>query len=783
MSIINKVLNYIVAILFAYMFSYAAWIFAKPFVLTPLVFQNSIDLQLSFQNSEYDSFFLKYDNDGNKANSSFTFGQKGDTKALSIMVPYPKAKSVYFGFGKKGSIVKIDSLSVNGENISLTELYNSLDTQGFIVGKSKDSDSIYLKSKGDSLYKFEFTDKLNYISEEELEELSESEKLISYSLFAIIFIVSLSSFLLFKKVASSASTKNTVTFIYSLICISFLIQSFCLISGYKFIAGIEEENNITLNFIKYESNLLPLIIFILVPTVLSIRFKTISIKIPLCLLSLIGIVILGIDNFVSCTFGSRFIFQGATGFVVDIKTAIPFFFNYISTTNGFIAIMTVVLFVIFVIKFFTKELEKKIIVYGYAIICFFSLIFAFWKYPYSDFDIYFANVFQVNHFTTSDMGDYQRPFSDTYTNREKLDYKWTVQEGLNKQQNVIVILVESLTCDLTMICNNNSDKELMPNLVQIANNGLVFDNYYSDAFSTSMATLSVIKSFPTFPQRNTIDDEHGKNKYVQYLLKQNDLVDAFNKSGYKTSFFSSTDLVFFMDKNLELTNFDEIYDSDSGIFDKNDKKFVFNSVSDEVLFNSILKYIDTNKNENKLFMMTKTASSHVPFESPWGSQDFDNSFLYTDYALSKFIRELEKRNYFDDGIVVITGDHQPWGYVKSNENRGLFGKNQVPLIILDKNKERRLNHTMFSHASLGVYIQSLMLDSYRLNKFNADPIHSDKPALMLAYEFDKQIFAIVKQGEKESRIKFNGDDSEFMNDVFDNEYENDILGYLSSCSL
>lgn len=765
------------------MFSYAAWIFAKPFVLYPIDLQNNIDLQLSYQNSEHESFVLQYDRQSNQNGLSFTFGQKGDTKSLNIKVPYLKSKSVYFGFGKKGNIVKIDSISVNGENISLNELLNSLDSQGFIVGKSKNSDSIYLKSKGDSLYKFDLLDKMRYLSEEELEELSESENLISYSLFAFILITSLSSFILFIKVASQTLAKNTISFIYAITTIVFLINSFCLISGYKFIAGIPEESNITLNFLKFESNLLPLIIFILLPTVLSTIFNNLLIRSMLHLLSLVFLVTLGIDNFVISTFGARFLFHGATGFLVDLKTAIPFFFNYISTTNGFIACMTVFLFVIFVIIINRKEFAKRIIVPGYLFICISSLIFAFWKFPYSDFDIYFANVFQVNNFTTADMGDYQRPFSDDYSNRKQLDYNWTTQSGLNKQQNVMIILVESLTCDLTTICNTNSDKELMPNLAKIAKNGLVFDNYFSDAFSTSMATLTVIKSFPTFPQRNSIDEEHGKNQHVQYLLNQNDLVDAFNRNGYKTSFISSTDLVFLMDKNLELTNFNKIFDSNSALFDKKDKKFVFNSVSDEVLFNSILTYLDNNKNEQKLFLMTKTASSHVPFESPWGSQDFDNSFLYTDYALSNFIKELENIHYFDNGIVVITGDHQAWGYVKSNENRGIFGKNQVPLIILDKNKEYRVNHTMFSHASLGVYIQSLMLDSYKLNKFNADPIHSEKPAVILAYEFDKQIFAIVKQGEKESRIKFNGDASEFIDDVFDEADEKDILGYLSSCSL
>ena len=748
-----------------------------------MVLQNVLEMDISYENSSYDTFAIRFADNSQKDDLTFTFSEVGDEKILTVPIPYDKSNDFSIYFGKKGNIVKISSIKINGEELSLDDFYNSLYKQHFTVGKSKTGNAVYLKSEGDRLYKFAFSERMTYLSEDDLQQLSDSDKFLSYALFGIIFLSTVLYLILGRKFFRTQTARNTFYYLSCLFILLFLIHAFCMIVGYKFIVGIVEEDDYYLNFLKYESNLIPLLIFIMFPAVLSKLFNNRIIKVLLCAVSFCLIVIIGFDNFASTTFGARLQFNTATGFAVDFKTAIPFFLNYVSTTNGFIAIGSALIFLFFAVGFFSAEIRSKTVAVVYSLICLSSLIPAFWKFPQSDFDIYFANVFQVNNITTAKMGNYQTEFSDDYPYRKNLNYEWKTEPGLNKKQNVIVILVESLTCDLTQMCGDVADKELMPNLAQRASKSLFFDNYYSDSFSTSMAVLSVVKSFPAFPQKSGRDEDYGQNKYVKDLLNQNDLVTAFSREGYRTSFFSSTDLIFMMDKHLELTHFQEIYDSRSDIFNREDQKFIFNSVSDEVLFENILKYVNEHKDGEKLFLMTKTASSHVPFNSPWGSQDFDNSFRYTDYALEKFLNSLEKSNYFDNGIVVITGDHQPWGFVKSRSEDGVYSRNHVPLLVIGGGLENGVNHTMFSHSSLGVYLQSLMLSSYKRNKFNADPVHSVDPALIIAYEFDKQIFAIAKKGDKESRIKFNGDDTAFVNKIFDDGYEHDVLGYLASCSL
>ena len=109
--------------------------------------------------------------------------------------------------------------------------------------------------------------------------------------------------------------------------------------------------------------------------------------------------------------------------------------------------------------------------------------------------------------------------------------------------------------------------------------------------------------------------------------------------------------------------------------------------------------------------------------------------------------------------------------------------NHVPLIIIDGTHTASVNHTYFSHSSLGVYIQSLILPEYKLNRYSADVAFSTEPETILYYENEKRNYVIVKVGELEAEVLLNGDNSEFLQHVFDEETEKAVLGYIAGCKV
>ena len=175
-----------------------------------------------------------------------------------------------------------------------------------------------------------------------------------------------------------------------------------------------------------------------------------------------------------------------------------------------------------------------------------------------------------------------------------------------QKKNVILVLVESLGCNFTYICG--SGPAYMPKVEKIAKNNLLFDNYYSSVPSTSLSYLAINKSIPVISTR---PNQTLSLPYREKLYAENDLTQAFKRNGYNTKFISSTDLVFEMDKSIAFTSYDEVIDAKHKLFKKYQDRYVFNSVSDEVMFDEI---INLTKQENgNFFYVTKTASNHSPY--------------------------------------------------------------------------------------------------------------------------------------------------------------------------
>ena len=265
------------------------------------------------------------------------------------------------------------------------------------------------------------------------------------------------------------------------------------------------------------------------------------------------------------------------------------------------------------------------------------------------------------------------------------------------------------------------------------------------------------------------------------LHSKNDLINTFKSNNYKTSFISSTDHVFGMKEIMKQTNFDEVIDTSDPDFASIKERFSFNSVSDQELFKFIINKIKS-ENHKPFFYVTKTATNHAPFNSPLGFNNLDKAFEYTDQEVYRFIKQLETIDYFKNGIVILVGDHHAWGSdgAKRNNNEPTF-INKVPLIIIDGKNQGSVNHTQFSHASLGVLLQYLELPTYKFNQFNTNPlIENPKPEIIFGYDFGAMTYLEVKKDDRSNTIILDGDDSYFKDDnIFTPEEMDEILGYVA----
>ncbi len=531
---------------------------------------------------------------------------------------------------------------------------------------------------------------------------------------------------------------------------------------------------------KFEQNYLPIfallgLIFLGATYIKNKIFKTLLFLIPLVIWT-----IFTVDSCINSVLGTRLNFYVGGDFAGEYKYFGDFIIKFVSSQGGALIIVSSLLLIFTIcLGIFCSNIKSKksfsISYVIFAIICgFLGLI----PTQTVNGDYKLLNVFQANNISFYNNGNFFIDYSDDYEPRLNLDLKWKKAQGLNQAQNVILVLVESWGCNHTYICGDGPS--YMPELEQIAKENLLFDNYYSIVPATSLSYLAIAKSVPVVQGR-----KQELNQYTTELYKENDLVTHFNNNGYITRFISSTDHVFGMDSSLKKGGkFTEVIDAKHDLFKSIKERYVFNSVSDGDMFDGILKLIKNEK--QKFFYVTKTASNHSPYNSPLAANNDVKAFEYTDKVTAEFVEKLKQSNYFDNGILVLVGDHHMWDTNSIVDNNEPTKVNKVPLIIIGKNQKQEVNHAVFSHASLGVLLQYFELPTYKYNKFNTNPLDLEnkdisKDELVVGYDYQKLNVISYKYKGTEGDIIISGNKSEFVDkDNLSEKDQQDILGFIAT---
>ncbi len=714
-------------------------------------------------------------------------------KSYSITIPVINSHKIELEFSGNTShetVLLINNIAANNRTISVKSFLNkSKASQHYQIGTIKEVPGTFIKFQNKLVLDVSKALNVPSLTQNELQKLNKeySELYLLLCFFFIIcdFLLNYIIYLVLNKYISS----NEKLLVYYFISILAVISAIVLIISSYFIHlrtainYLNQERGILFNYLTFQQNFIPLLsftfIFILGSCIINNKFVKILFTIPAWAISIVLIV----DNCILNVLGARLNFRMNDNFSWKISYFHEFIIKYITSESGILMIAGIfIILTLCVLSFFIKINNRKFCYSTGSVLMIISLLGLYPRELLST-DFKFANPFQINGWCLNKVGNFENSYSKDYAKRNNLDLEWTEQPGLNQKKNVILLLVESWGCSFTFACGLGPS--YMPKIESLSVDNFFFDNYYSIMPSTSMSYLSIVKGAPAIQfawdsgkSKSSAEHDFSPN---DVLYDANDLIKQFKSNGYKTRFISSTDLVFQMDSALKFSKYDEIIDAKNPVFAHITERSVFNSVNDEQLFSFILSKIKTEK--NPYLYITKTASNHSPYNSPLGYQNLELSFKYTDQAVYDFVTALKDSGYFDNGILVMLGDHHAWGddsIDPSHSNEPTY-INKVPLIIIDGKTHGVVNHNVFSHASLGVLLQYLELPKYKKHKFNINPLVDDSPELIFGYEFEKMTFFSIKQGDRQATVILDGDNSEFIEkDVFSEEEMDDILGYIAT---
>lgn len=251
--------------------------------------------------------------------------------------------------------------------------------------------------------------------------------------------------------------------------------------------------------------------------------------------------------------------------------------------------------------------------------------------------------------------------------------------------NIVIIILESFTAEHSAFLNPELEggtyKGYTPFLDSLMEHSLVFKGFANGEKSIDgiPAILSGIPSLMNSPYLNSPYVSNNITSIAGLLGEKNYRTAFFHGGSNGTMSFESYTRIAGFDNYYGRTEFDndDYYDGNWGIFDEPFLQFTAQTIN--------------NFNE-PFFATIFTLSSHHPYTIPEqyqgkfrkGPLDIHESVGYSDYALRKFFETIQKMDWFENTLFVITADHTYSGYFPFY--RTSVGRYSIPMVFYQKTK-------------------------------------------------------------------------------------------------
>lgn len=293
--------------------------------------------------------------------------------------------------------------------------------------------------------------------------------------------------------------------------------------------------------------------------------------------------------------------------------------------------------------------------------------------------------------------------------------------GMFKGKNVIVIMMESIG---DMFIN----PELFPNFYKMYSEGWHWENNYSprNACATGNNEMSGMLSIYTI-NNNCTANNYRKNTYFESIF------NVYNNAGYRTtSMHDYTEAYYFrstIHRNMGSGKYYGV--RDLGI--KYSTEYV-NWASDDDFMSKAVDILTNTDDERPFMTWLTTVSAHQPYSAssilgdkylkdlsnlkyPTELKRYLSKAKVTDDGLGTLLRKLEEKGILNDTVIVMYGDHYPYGLRKSTIKNILtydlddYEVERVPFVIYTPGMEAKT----FSEYTSYVNILPTLANLFDLN--------------------------------------------------------------------
>ena len=212
-----------------------------------------------------------------------------------------------------------------------------------------------------------------------------------------------------------------------------------------------------------------------------------------------------------------------------------------------------------------------------------------------------------------------------------------------------------------------------PNLCRLADEGVMFENFYANSFRTDRGLVAVLSGFPAQPSMSIM-------KYTGKAGRLPSIARSMINGGYKAATYYYGGDIDFCSQRAYLVSQGYtrlVSDKDFPLKYRMSKW----GVPDGPLFDYVERDINLSRSAGPALSVIQTSSSHEPFDVPVRLHRNKrlNAFAYTDMQIGRFIDWLKRSGRWKRSVVILVADHLG-AYPERIDNLTL-SRFQIPLII------------------------------------------------------------------------------------------------------
>ena len=262
--------------------------------------------------------------------------------------------------------------------------------------------------------------------------------------------------------------------------------------------------------------------------------------------------------------------------------------------------------------------------------------------------------------------------------------------GMFKNKNLIVLVGESFSSLAIR-------EDLTPNLYKLYKEGFQFDNFYTPIFPVSTADGEYITDTSLIPKEGVWSFLRVAGNYMPYSY-----ANVFEKQGYSSNAYHNHTATYYeRDKYIETMGYNSYLAVGTGLEDRMDTSNWPNSD-----YEMVKTTVDDYINNEKFMAYYMTVSGHMNYTKIGNMMVYRNwdqvkdlpysnkakgylaANIELDKAVGELLSRLEQAGKLEDTVIVISGDHYPYGLtlgeineLSTFERDDKFEKFRMPFLI------------------------------------------------------------------------------------------------------